>query len=209
MFKMANALLFRDEDDGIWYGDILRILDIDEQYGGQAVERIPKVYPPRVDPADILTDDVFKSHFRINKLTALHLADVLGLHAPENNRGSPLNAQHSLCICLNHFAGGHYQRVTALCGSQVSKSSAQRQIKRVRSKLLELKEKTTSGCQHCRSGKKLLSISWKSIIYPDLLTGSMECMRSTRSFRVAYPLVQDILLLSRSGHAKATLQSLS
>ena len=135
---MANALLFRDEDDGIWYGDILRILDIDEQYGGQAVERIPNVYPPRVDPADILTDDVFKSHFRINKLTALHLADVLGLHAPENNRGSPLNAQHSLCICLNHFAGGHYQRVTALCGSQVSKSSAQRQIKRVRSKLLEL-----------------------------------------------------------------------
>ena len=137
---MANALLFRDEDDGIWYGDILRILDIDEQYGGQSVERIPNVYPPRVDPADILTDDVFKSHFRIDKLTALRLADVLGLHAPENNRGSPLNAQQLLCICLNHFAGGPYQRVTALCGGQVSKSSAQRQIKRVRSKLLELKD---------------------------------------------------------------------
>ena len=101
--------------------------------------RIQRRYPERVNPADRLTDAVFKSHFRLDKLSALRLVDLLGLHQLESNRGLPLHPMQSLCICLSHFAGGQFQRVSALCGGEVSKSSAQRCITKVRDRILELK----------------------------------------------------------------------
>ena len=110
------------------YGDFQRVVAV----------RIPKTYPPRVNPADNMTDAVFKSHFRFDKMTVLRLVDELGLHK-ENNRGLPMNPQQALCICLCHLAGGHFQRISALCIGNVSKSSAHYAIREVRRRILELK----------------------------------------------------------------------
>ena len=100
--------------------------------------RVPNTYPPRVDPAEMMSDAVFKSHFRFDKQSVVRLVDELGLHR-ENNRGLPINPQQALCICLCHLAGGHYQRISALCIGNVSKSTAHYAIKDVRSRILQLK----------------------------------------------------------------------
>jgi hypothetical protein len=52
----------------------------------------------------------------------------------ESNRGHPLTPIQSTCIALNHFAGGHFIRVSANCGN-VSYSAAYHAIDRVRNAL--------------------------------------------------------------------------
>ena len=89
----------------------------------------------------MMSDFNFKRTFRVDKMTAVRLVDMLQLHR-ENNRGLPLlpfHPEQALCIALNHFAGGHFQRVSAYCGD-VSVAGAHQAIVRVRNKILELKE---------------------------------------------------------------------
>ena len=89
----------------------------------------------------MMSDFNFKRTFRVDKMTAVRLVHMLQLHR-ENNRGLPLlpfHPEQALCIALNHFAGGHFQRVSAYCGD-VSVAGAHQAIVRVRNKILELKE---------------------------------------------------------------------
>ena len=141
---MDNGVYWDNDEEGIAEGALQRIQRIQRIYEefqqrAAVAVRIQRRYPERVNPADRLTDAVFKSHFRLDKLSALRLVDLLGLHQLESNRGLPLHPMQSLCICLSHFAGGQFQRVSALCGGEVSKSSAQRCITKVRDRILELK----------------------------------------------------------------------
>lgn len=47
-----------------------------------------------------------------------------------NNRGSPLSPLLQVCITLNHYAGGHFQRISGCCGD-VSTTAAHTAIHRV------------------------------------------------------------------------------
>ena len=96
-----------------------------------------KVYPRRRNPADCFTDTEFKKHFRLDKVSAERLVDILGLRR-ENNRGLPLDPVQELSICLNHFAGGQFQRISGMC-EDVSASTAHTAIQFVRQQILELK----------------------------------------------------------------------
>ena len=116
---MDNGVDYQIDHEGMFDDEsplqrIQRFQRIYEDFQRVVAVRIPKSYPPRVNPADNLTDAVFKSHFRFDKMTVLRLVDELGLHH-ENNRGLPMNPQQALCICLCHLAGGHFQRISALC----------------------------------------------------------------------------------------------
>jgi len=62
---------------------------------------------------------------------------MLQLHRG-TNRGVPLTPVQTMCLALNHFGGGHFQRVTGYCGN-VSQNAAFCAIERVRQKLVELK----------------------------------------------------------------------
>ena len=107
--------------------------------GIEQARRPEKRYPARVNPADMMTDAQFKMHFRVDKETALTLVDLLGLTRPNVDWGSPLHPVQVLCLTLNHFAGGHFQRVTGYCGD-CSQSSAHRAIQFVRDRILSLQE---------------------------------------------------------------------
>ena len=134
-YEMDREGLFDDESP---LQRIVRINRIHEDFQRAVAVRVPNTYPPRVDPAEMMSDAVFKSHFRFDKQSVVRLVDELGLHR-ENNRGLPINPQQALCICLCHLAGGHYQRISALCIGNVSKSTAHYAIKDVRSRILQLK----------------------------------------------------------------------
>ena len=97
-----------------------------------------RVYHPRSDPTEYLTDFEFKRHFRFNKESVRRLAEMLDLEPP-NNRGLPLSPLQSTCIALNHFAGAHFTRVSAYCGN-VSYCAAWNAVDRVRDALCRLKD---------------------------------------------------------------------
>ena len=97
-----------------------------------------RVYHPRSDPTEYLTDFEFKRHFRFNKESVRRLAEMLDLEPP-NNRGLPLSPLQSTCIALNHFAGAHFTRVSAYCGN-VSYCAAWNAVDRVRDALCRLQD---------------------------------------------------------------------
>ena len=141
---MDNGLNYEPEHQGMLEDEtprqrILRIQRIYEDFLRQAPVRIPKSYPPRLNPADTMTDAMFKSHFRFDKLSVIRMVDELGLER-ENNRGLPITPQQELCIALCHLAGGHFNRISALALGEVSKSTAQKAIKNVRQRILTLKD---------------------------------------------------------------------
>ena len=78
----------------------------------------------------------FDRHFRFNKVNVERLADMLNLER-ETDQGSPLTPVQSVCIALNSFAGGHFQRISGYCGN-VSQNAARVAINRVTAELLRL-----------------------------------------------------------------------
>jgi hypothetical protein len=55
-----------------------------------------------------------------------------------NNRGRPLTPIQQVCVALNFYAGGHFTRISGLCGG-VSQKTAWLAINRVTNKLCRLK----------------------------------------------------------------------
>lgn len=84
-----------------------------------------------------LSDAEFKSHFRFNKASVTRLAEILGL-GRRNFRGRPLSPIQQVCIALNFYGGGHFTRVSGLCGG-VSQKAAWTAIHRVTDKLCLLR----------------------------------------------------------------------
>ena len=79
--------------------------------------RQPQVYDRRADHMVVLNHAEFKRTFRFTEDGVNAIAEMLHdqLHYP-SNRGRPLSVLQQVLVALNHYAGGQYQRTTALCG---------------------------------------------------------------------------------------------
>jgi hypothetical protein len=79
--------------------------------------RQPKVYDRRADHMIVLDHAEFKRTFRFTQDGVKALVTLLHdqLHY-DTNRGRPLSVLQQVLVALNHYAGGHFQRTTALCG---------------------------------------------------------------------------------------------
>ena len=95
-----------------------------------ALHREPRVYKSRLDPMS-LSEREFKSHFRFSKDTVSKLVDLMRPDLEhETNRGLPLSPELKVCLALATYGGGHFQRVTGLCGG-VRQSTARKAIVQV------------------------------------------------------------------------------
>ena len=56
----------------------------------------------------------------------------------KNNKGVPLSPVMQVSVCLNHYAGGHFQRITGLC-RDISQNAARESMIRVTDALVNLK----------------------------------------------------------------------
>lgn len=117
-------------------------MDLDDFYGLQVLlyrQRDPRVMGNRCNPMVVMSNKKFKKHFRFNKIKVQRIADLLeqDLKHP-SNQGSPLTPVQQVCIALNHMAGGHYQRVSGVCGG-VCQWTARSALVRVTNALLKLK----------------------------------------------------------------------
>ena len=65
----------------------------------------------------VLNHAEFKRIFRFSKADILALVDLLydPLHF-DTDRGRPLSVLQRVLVALNHYAGGQFQRTSALCG---------------------------------------------------------------------------------------------
>ena len=97
-----------------------------------------RFYPERISPIDVLADFSFKRHFRFDKDNVVRLTNMFDLEK-DNNCGLPRTPVQSVCLTLNHFAGAHFNRVSALCGN-VSEHASWDAIDRVRQQILRLQE---------------------------------------------------------------------
>jgi hypothetical protein len=64
----------------------------------------------------VLNDVVFRQNFRFTKNHARQLADLVVPQRP-TDRGLPLTPVQKVCLALNHYAGGHFTRISAYCGN--------------------------------------------------------------------------------------------
>ena len=97
-----------------------------------------RFYPERISPIDVLADFSFNRHFRFDKDNVVRLTNMFDLEK-DNNCGLPRTPVQSVCLTLNHFAGAHFNRVSALCGN-VSEHASWDAIDRVRQQILRLQE---------------------------------------------------------------------
>jgi hypothetical protein len=97
-----------------------------------------RIYTPRVDPIELMSDFQFKRHFRFSKDNARRILELLDLDRP-NNRGLPLTPMQQLCLALNQYGGGHFTRVSAYCGN-VSYTAAWAAIDGVTDALYDLED---------------------------------------------------------------------
>ena len=172
---MDNGVDWDNDEEGIAEGALQRIQRIQHIYEefqqrAAVAVRIQRRYPERVNPADRLTDAVFKSHFRLDKLSALRLVDLLGLHQLESNRGLPLHSMQALCICLSHFARDSFREsrpfVVVRFQSPVPRGASRK------SAIGSLSSRTSIlRCQRGRRGRRPWRSCWRSIICPVLPTG--------------------------------------
>ena len=117
----------------------LDVLRYEEEQQQQAANIRPKMYKPRTDPRD-MRDTEFKQHFRFSKDSVNRLADLLAEDLSRaTNRGLPVPPAMQICIALNTFAGGHFQRISGWC-SGVSQNSARLCVVRVAEALIRKKE---------------------------------------------------------------------
>jgi hypothetical protein len=77
----------------------------------------PVVYDRRADHMVVLNPAEFQRTFRFNQPAVYAIVAMLHdqLHFP-SNRGRPLSVLQQVLVALNHYAGGHFQRTSALCG---------------------------------------------------------------------------------------------
>jgi len=93
----------------------------------------------RADHVFEMPDAEFKRTFRFDKASVAFIVDLLRdqLHHV-NNRGRPLTPEQQVCLALNHYAGGQFQRTTGLCGG-VCQATAWKSIHTVTDALCGLK----------------------------------------------------------------------
>jgi hypothetical protein len=109
--------------------------------------RQPQVYDRRADHMVVLNHAEFKRTFRFTEDGVNAIAEMLHdqLHYP-TQRGRPLSVLQQVLVALNHYAGGQYQRTTALCGG-ISQSTVCRTVEEV----------SWAICQHKNSFLKMPS----------------------------------------------------
>jgi hypothetical protein len=102
--------------------------------------QVPAVIDRRMNPFLQLSDAEFKRNYRLDKTSVVRLTDMLrpALHRA-SDRGWPLTAEQEVCIGLLHYAGGQFQRISALCGG-ISQATVWRSIQRVTHAICELKD---------------------------------------------------------------------
>ena len=105
-----------------------------EEYEEMMVVRLirqPQVYDRRADHMVVLNHAEFKRTFRFSEDGVLALVDLLydQLHYP-TQRGRPLSVLQQVLVALNHYAGGQFQRTTALCGG-ISQATVCRTVEEV------------------------------------------------------------------------------
>ena len=101
--------------------------------------RKPRVYHSRGDPRLSMSDQEFKRHFRLTKNSVTRLCDLLEEDLSfDTNRGMPISPIVQLCITLNHYAGGHFQRISGWCAG-VSQNGARLSLQRVTDALVRRK----------------------------------------------------------------------
>ena len=106
---------------------------------GQRRPSKPRVYLPREDPRVSLSDFEFKKHFRFNKDSVGRLTELLHDDLVfDTKRGLPVPPIQQVCIALNHYGGGHFQRISAWCAG-VSQNGARLSILRVTEALVRRK----------------------------------------------------------------------
>jgi hypothetical protein len=112
--------------------DVFELLEDLHDYNDWARrQNNPRVFRQRVDSTEVLSDTEFKRHFRFDKQSVKVIAEMLHEDlAQPNNRGRPLSPLQQVCIALNHYAGGYFQRISAMCVG-VSQTAAWWAIKRV------------------------------------------------------------------------------
>jgi hypothetical protein len=113
------------------------IMDLDDLEQFEDVVDLPLLplvrHPARIRAEHMvsLSDREFQRTFRFTKQAVVVLVEML--HEQLNhvsNRGLPLSVEQQVLIALNYYAGGQFQRVTALCGG-VSQPTVWRVIHRV------------------------------------------------------------------------------
>ena len=86
-----------------------------------------------------MSDNEFKRHFRFTKASVNRLNDLLKNDLSfETNRGLPIPPPLQICIALNHYAGGHFQRISGWCAG-VSQNGARLSLERVTEALVKRK----------------------------------------------------------------------
>jgi hypothetical protein len=120
------------------FGALLEVDEIEELVEMQLV-RQPVVRDRRATLIATVGDAEFKRQFRFTKEAFIVLSEMLGeqLHLP-CERGRPVTVQQQLLVALNHYAGGHFQRTSALCGG-ISQPTVSRIVKRVSRAICEHK----------------------------------------------------------------------
>ena len=102
-------------------------------------QRKQKVYKPREDPRQTMSNEEFKRHFRLSKVSVNRLTDLLSEDLIfDTKRGLPIPPYLQVCICLNHYAGGMFQRTTAWCAG-ISQCGARLSLIRVTEALIKRK----------------------------------------------------------------------
>jgi len=102
-----------------------------EEVMAMRLVRQPQVYDRRADHMVVLNHNEFKRTFRFTQDGVNAIAEMLHdqLHYP-THRGRPLSVLQQVLVALNHYAGGQYQRTTALCGG-ISQSTVCRTVEQV------------------------------------------------------------------------------
>ena len=103
------------------------------------IQRKPRAYGDRFDPRQTMSGQEFKKHFRLSKDSVTRLCYLIegDLKFP-TERGRPIPPIVQVCITLNHYAGGHFQRISAWCGG-VSQNGARLSLVRVTNALIRRK----------------------------------------------------------------------
>jgi hypothetical protein len=92
----------------------------------------------------MLSDEEFKTHFRLDRKSVEQLAVMLGEDLTfSTGRGRPFTPVQQVCTALNYYAGASYQRISPLVGG-VSQTAAFNAIRRVTEAL------TRRKAQHIR-----------------------------------------------------------
>jgi hypothetical protein len=94
----------------------------------------------RLDPILQLSDTEFKRNYRLDKTSVVRLTNMLRPTLQRASyRGRPLTTEQEVCVALLHYAGGQFQRVSALCGG-IGQATVWRSIQRVTNAICELKD---------------------------------------------------------------------